>query len=263
MLRTYASAFVILALTGLIGVGQNAQDKAEKKGDKAAQGQKATITKVDAKNATVTVKMKDKNGKEVEKTFMLTGEVRYFDSTGKVAAAEIFQAGDDVLVIEVEGRLREMHHHHGVFHLGKNDFNFIEAAAEIDMAEIQLGKLAQNNAASATIKKFGERTMSEHTKMNKELRDIVRAQGMSLDDRLDKKHQELCDQLSKVNGAEFDRMYAKDMVKGHEQAIMKFEKEAKHGQNTEVKAWAEKWLPTLREHLKLAHAAAKEVNASR
>jgi antitoxin (DNA-binding transcriptional repressor) of toxin-antitoxin stability system len=79
-------------------------------GTTAKKGHKheATITKVDVKNGTVTVEMKDKNGKEVQKTFTLTGESRYLDSTGREAAMDVFQSGNEVLVVEEEGRLVQM-----------------------------------------------------------------------------------------------------------------------------------------------------------
>ncbi len=73
------------------------------------KGHEAKITKVDAKNGTLTVKMKDKDGKETEKTFQLAETVRYIDSTGKVAAIDLFKSGDMVLVIEEEGKLKEVH----------------------------------------------------------------------------------------------------------------------------------------------------------
>ncbi len=67
------------------------------------------------------------------------------------------------------------------------------------------------------------------------------------------------DELSKLKGSAFDQAYAKDMVSGHQKAIEQFEMEAKNGQDADVKAWAEKSLPTLREHLELAQAAVKDV----
>ena len=68
----------------------------------------ATITGVDAKNGTVTVKMKDKNGKDVEKTFTLAEDVEYVDSTGRVATLEVFQSGDEVLIVEGEGQIKAL-----------------------------------------------------------------------------------------------------------------------------------------------------------
>ena len=103
MLRMVLCSIMLFALTGFLGAADtNAKAKASK-------GQKAKITKVDTKNQTVTVKMKDKNGNEVEKTFKLTEDIRYLDSTGKVVAIDVFQAGDKVLVVEEEGQLKAMH----------------------------------------------------------------------------------------------------------------------------------------------------------
>jgi hypothetical protein len=83
----------------------------DKKGDQksSGKGKEATITKIDPKAHTVAVKMKDKNGKETEKTFKLAETVRYFDSTGKVVAVDVFKSGDYVLVLEADGQVKEIH----------------------------------------------------------------------------------------------------------------------------------------------------------
>jgi putative membrane protein len=96
--------------------------------------------------------------------------------------------------------------------------------------------------------------------MNKELKEITTKKGIVLTEQLGQKHQDLLNELSKLKGSEFDKAYTKDMVSGHEKAIELFEIEAKKGMDADVKAWAEKWLPTLREHLKLAQLAIKDVN---
>lgn len=69
---------------------------------------RAKITKVDAKKGTVTVRMKDEKGKEVEKTFYLTEDAEYVDSTGAVATIDVFESGDDVLIIESDGKIDEL-----------------------------------------------------------------------------------------------------------------------------------------------------------
>lgn len=76
--------------------------------DKAGKVE-ATITDVDRKNGTIKVRLKDAQGKEVERTFKLTGDIRYFDSTGKAAAIDIFRSGNQVLIIEREGNLKEVY----------------------------------------------------------------------------------------------------------------------------------------------------------
>lgn len=74
----------------------------------AKNGEEATIANVDAKKGTITLKMKGKDGKDVERTFTLTEDARYFDSTGKVAALDVFQSGNEVLVVEEQGKLKEV-----------------------------------------------------------------------------------------------------------------------------------------------------------
>ena len=108
-------------------------------------------------------------------------------------------------------------------------------------------------------KVFGERMLRDHSLMNKELRAITSRKGNAIAQGLDEKHQELVTQLSKLKGSAFDHAYTKDMVTGHEKTIEEFENEAKNSQDADVKAWANKWLPTLRGHLKLAQDTAKGV----
>src|SRR5262249_7146675 len=88
---------------------QPGQQDQFKESDNAPQGRmEAQITDVDPEKGTVTVRMKDKDGKDVEKTFQLTGKIRYLDSAGNIAAVNISRAGNDVLLIEREGNLQEM-----------------------------------------------------------------------------------------------------------------------------------------------------------
>jgi putative membrane protein len=60
------------------------------------------------------------------------------------------------------------------------------------------------------------------------------------------------DRLAKRSGPAFDKAYADDMVKDHEEVIAAFEKEASSGQKPDIKAFASKTLPTLQDHLKMA-----------
>jgi putative membrane protein len=55
--------------------------------------------------------------------------------------------------------------------------------------------------------------------------------------------------VSKLEGAVFDRAYVEDQIRDHEKTIALFEREAKTGKDAELKAFAEKTLPTLKEHL--------------
>ncbi len=66
----------------------------------------ATIANIDAKAGTVTVKMRDSSGKEVEKTFHLVADSEYLDDTGRVAVEDVFKSGDEVLIVEDQGQIQ-------------------------------------------------------------------------------------------------------------------------------------------------------------
>jgi hypothetical protein len=68
-----------------------------------------------------------------------------------------------------------------------------------------------------------------------------------INERLDKEHQRLMNQLSKLKGADYEK------------AIDQFDREAKNSRDPAVEAFAEKWLPTLREHLQLARTTVKDL----
>ncbi len=106
MLRAFFGSVVVLFLMASL---VTADDKTnQEKNVQNNKYQKAKITKVDRKNHTITVQMKDKNGKEVTKNFKLAEDIRLLDEKGDVAAIDVFQSGNDVLVIEREGKLVQM-----------------------------------------------------------------------------------------------------------------------------------------------------------
>ena len=69
------------------------------------------------------------------------------------------------------------------------------------------------------------------------------------------------DKLSKMRGAEFDRAYMRDMVQDHEKDVKKFRQEAQHGGDPDLKGFAQKTLPVLEQHLKMAHDTNKSLTA--
>ena len=85
--------------------------------------------------------------------------------------------------------------------------------------------------------------------------------NVTLPTELSGHHKEMVDSLSKLSGAEFDRQYMSEMVKDHAKDVEAFDTEAKSGADADVKAWAAKTVPTLREHLKMAHTVAGKVGA--
>jgi putative membrane protein len=141
----------------------------------------------------------------------------------------------------------------------QRDTTFIAKASAGGLAEVELGQLAQTNASSEKVKQFGQRMIQDHSKGGEELSKIAIQKGITVPTALDAKAQATKDRLSKLTGVEFDRAYMRDMVKDHREDVAEFTKEANGGDDPEVKAFAAKMLPTLKEHLKMAEDTAREV----
>ena len=140
------------------------------------------------------------------------------------------------------------------------DKAFAQKAAIGGMAEVEMGKLAQQKAASDQVKQFGSRMVADHGKANDELKQIASSKGLTLPSDLDAKHKSKMAKMQKLSGAAFDRAYMDDMLADHKHDVADFQKEASSGRDSDLKGFASKTLPTLQDHLKMAqetHAAVK------
>ena len=139
------------------------------------------------------------------------------------------------------------------------DQTFVTKAYQGGMAEVEVGKLATEKASNPKVKQFGQRMVDDHTKANEELKSIASNKGLSLPGTLDASAEATKTRLSNKNGGAFDLAYMEDMVKDHQHDVAEFQREANHGSDPDVKAFAAKTLPTLQEHLKLAQETLAEV----
>ena len=57
------------------------------------------------------------------------------------------------------------------------DKAFVQKATMGGIAEVEMGKLAQQKAASDQVKQFGSRMVADHSKANDELRDLAAKKG--------------------------------------------------------------------------------------
>lgn len=141
----------------------------------------------------------------------------------------------------------------------EDDAEFAVAAADGGMMEVQLGELAQTNAASADVKKFGQTMVTEHSKASEELKTLAAQKNITLPAMLSDDKQKKYDDLAKKKGAEFDKAYISFMVDDHKEDISEFEEAAKDAKDADVKAWAEGKVPTLKHHLEMAEALNKKM----
>lgn len=130
------------------------------------------------------------------------------------------------------------------------DSAFITKAAEGGAKEVAIAKLAADRASGADVKAFAQRLATEHSALNSELTALAASKHVDLTARAPEPPAD----LASAEGTAFDRAFLALMVKEHEGAIALFEGESRDGRDSEVKEWAAKQLPALRDHLAAAKA---------
>lgn len=113
-------------------------------------------------------------------------------------------------------------------------------AAKGGKMEVTLGKMAGEKAESEEVKSFGNRMVKDHSAASDELMAIAKKKGVRLSPRAPK------------DEWKSDKEYMDMMVKDHEKNLAEFQKEAKEGDDADLKSFAEKTAKTIEEHLQLA-----------
>jgi putative membrane protein len=138
--------------------------------------------------------------------------------------------------------------------MSSQDRDFVMDAAMGGMLEVELGRVAAQRGTNESVKQFGQRMVDDHGQANQELMSLASSKGLTLPTALDEKQQQQVTKLSAMSGAEFERAYAKLMLKDHEKDVKEFERQSAKGGDPDLRAFATKTLPTLQQHLELARA---------
>ncbi|MDB5351068.1 MAG: outer membrane protein [Planctomycetota bacterium] len=128
---------------------------------------------------------------------------------------------------------------------------FASAAALSGLAEVTISRIGLTRATNPDLKTFSQRMIDEHTRLNRELIDLSATKRIVLPVVLDPRAQFCAQSLVGLTGDEFDRCYAKAQYVAHMDAVAMFEAEAERGLDPDVRAWAARTLPHLKEHLSM------------
>jgi len=134
--------------------------------------------------------------------------------------------------------------------MSQKDVNFIKDAAGNGQQEVQNGKMAEKQAKSAEVKNIAARLVADHTRLNNELTTLAKRKGVTFNTGGVK--------AQNLGSADFDRTYLKLLDETHKRDIAEFERAAKSSDDSELKAWASRSLPTLKQHLAMVQQADKK-----
>lgn len=134
----------------------------------------------------------------------------------------------------------------------KADQHFLTEAMQGDMAEVEMGKLAQQNGQSEDVKQFGQMLQTDHGQHLQQAQQMAQQMGVTPPTAPSAKQKAMHDKLAKEQGAKFDKAFAKAMVKDHKEDIAKYQKEAKS--KGPLAQFAEQTVPVLQKHLQTAQS---------
>ena len=140
----------------------------------------------------------------------------------------------------------------------ETDATFFMKAAEINMEEIKLGKLAQQKGTMSHVKELGKMMVTDHTQAMAGLNTLAKTKMINLPTTEGQKIMDAYKMLSEKKGKDFDKAYSDMMVNGHKEAIALFEKTNSDTKDADVKKMTTTMIPKLKTHLEEAEKCQKE-----
>lgn len=136
---------------------------------------------------------------------------------------------------------------------GRNqDRQFVMDAATSNLNEVETGSLAAAKSTNAGVKLYGQMIAEDHGAAQNELKLIADTINLTIPQAPDSVHQALCQTLSGFTGKAFDTAWLRLQITDQQKAISLFQVELNNGTQTSVLWYANKHLPGLQAHLKMA-----------
>lgn len=147
--------------------------------------------------------------------------------------------------------------------LRANERSFIIKAAADGLYEVEAARLAEQKASDQSVKALASTLVSHHTEANNELMQLASSKGVTLPTALPRANQNELDRLSKLSGSAFDREFLRQLgIAAHQADIRVFQNGSRTAKDPELKAWIDKTLPILRDHLAQAQKTPMPVAGS-
>jgi putative membrane protein len=165
--------------------------------------------------------------------------------------------------------------------------DFAWDASLINLKEMRLGEAAQTNSQNPDVQEFGRHMVRDHSRLNARLEKIAQDEGVTLPDTntfyvpvaapeekqatqlmtetpQERLHDAQLDvqSMASLSGPSFDQAYAAAMVKGHQDAMEKFQNASATLSDGPLKKYADRGLRVIRDHYEMAQKLDSEVSTN-
>ena len=131
--------------------------------------------------------------------------------------------------------------------LSAGDKQFFISAAQMNTAEINASRTAVDQATNTNVQNFASHLLADHDNLDHDLRDLALKKGVALPTPVT---------TPALGNVDVDHAYLQRVITDHQKAIADFSNA--NVKDPDLRAWAAKTLPILRDHL----AKAKALSAS-
>jgi putative membrane protein len=130
--------------------------------------------------------------------------------------------------------------------------HFLKVVANSDQAIIQMSQIALTRSHNDQVRQFAQREIDEHSHSRQQLQQLASSKQAVLPSVLGNIQQGTVAELSSKPDSEFDQAYIQAQVAAHQDEVNDVQAEAVNGADMDLRAYAQKYLPTLQHHLVMA-----------
>jgi putative membrane protein len=134
---------------------------------------------------------------------------------------------------------------------------FLTKAIEGDNSEMMLGRIAEMRGDTQSMREFGKTLIDDHRAARTQAEGVAQQLGVPIPHNTVAQAMHERERLSGLRNSQFDREFARFMVRDHQKDLVEFRTEAAAHQGM-VSKLAREQLPTLQKHLDMASALYRE-----
>ena len=176
-------------------------------------------------------------------------QVALFALVIAVSSCKQQSAAEDTKKVAEEANEENLEAKDSVNDAMEKDSDYLIAAAETNLMQIELGKLAMSKSTNTSIKDLAKMMIDQHIKASEKLNPLAASKQVVLPMALTDKGKDKYENLNKKSGKDFDDAYVDMMVNGHEDAISKIKDASEDAKDADIRAWAAAMLPKLNTNL--------------
>jgi len=136
--------------------------------------------------------------------------------------------------------------------ISEEDRSFMVQVSYGNIAEVEMGRVADSISANGGVRMFGQMMVQDHTTAQEEMADLGDIWEVDLPQQPDSAHMAMKQRLQTLSGYTFDTAYINGQIKDHQHTIALLESMAGSADLQQLRDYASKYLPKVRMHLEKA-----------